>query len=143
MNPRLVCFAAILGFSGVALGAFGAHGLRGLVAPEQLAVWRTAVEYQMFHALALLALAAAPAIDGHATGRLRCGSIACGSFAGGSFVSGSFVLGILLFSGSLYLLVLSGMAWLGAITPLGGLCLLAGWGSLAVHGWRAWRGARP
>lgn len=128
MNPRLVCFAAILGLSGVALGAFGAHGLRGLVAPEQLAVWRTAVEYQMFHALALLALATAPAIAGRAAGRFACGS---------------FVLGILLFSGSLYLLVLSGMTWLGAITPLGGLCLMAGWGSLAVHGWRAWRGAQP
>ena len=127
MNPRRLGIAAALGLGAVALGAFGAHGLRGLVGPELLAVWRTAVDYQMFHALALLALAFAPA--GSAGGP---GSLACWCFA----------IGVLVFSGSLYLLVLSGQSWLGAITPLGGLCLIAGWGALGIHGWRAWRDTR-
>ena len=127
MNPGRLCIAATLGLSAVAMGAFGTHGLRGIIGPELLAVWRTAVDYQMFHALALLALALAPA-----------------SSNGGpvSFACRSFVLGILLFSGSLYLLVLLGRSWLGALTPLGGLCLMAGWGALGVHGWRAGRGLR-
>lgn len=127
MNPRLLCIAAVLGLSAVALGAFGAHGLRARVGPELLGVWRTAVDYQMVHALALLALATAPAIGDRPAVRFACRS---------------FVLGILLFSGSLYLLVLSGRSWLGALTPLGGLCLMAGWGALGIHGWRAGRGLR-
>jgi uncharacterized membrane protein YgdD (TMEM256/DUF423 family) len=100
---------------GVAAGAFGAHGLRGRLTPDMLAIWETAVRYQVYHALALLATAWAlsrwPGRPGLAAGWL-------------------FVVGTLLFSGSLYLLSLSGQRWLGAITPLGGVAFLAGWGCL-------------
>jgi uncharacterized membrane protein YgdD (TMEM256/DUF423 family) len=108
---RWLTAAAGLGALGVALGAFGAHGLRDLVAERDLATWGTAVLYHQLHALALLALA----LFGAATGRdVRLPATL-------------FTLGIALFSGSLYLLVVSGARWLGAVTPLGGLCLIAGW----------------
>jgi uncharacterized membrane protein YgdD (TMEM256/DUF423 family) len=108
---RWLAAAAALGALGVALGAFGAHGLRDRVSAGDLATWETAVLYHELHALALLALA----LFGAATGRpvRRPATL--------------FVLGIALFSGSLYLLVASGARWLGAVTPLGGLCLIAGW----------------
>ena len=101
---------ALLAFTGVALGAFGAHALRDLVAPERLATFDTAVRYQMFHALALLALQALPPRAHRATWPLFLGS--------------------LLFSGSLYLLVATGATWLGAVAPLGGALQLAGWAVL-------------
>ena len=107
---------------GVAAGAFGAHGLRDRLSAEMLAVYETAVRYQLFHALALLAVAwAVRRWPGPAT-----------AAAGWLFVAGT-----LLFSGSLYALSLSGVRWLGAITPLGGLAFLVGWGCLiwaALHG---------
>lgn len=116
MSPVLLS-ASVLGALGVALGAFGAHGLRARVTPERLAVWQTATEYHLVHALALLGVAIwlrlAPATPGL--------SVAAGCFA----------LGILVFSGSLYALVLSDLRWLGVITPLGGLLLIAGWLALA------------
>lgn len=118
MRPRVLLAAALGGLTAVALGAFGAHGLRHSLAPPSLALWRTAVDYQMFHSLALLALALVP--PGAAT---RAVGIAGWMFG----------LGVLLFSGSLYLLAWSGRGWLGAITPLGGLALLAGWAALAAH----------
>src|SRR3954470_17286548 len=98
---------ALAAFVGVALGAFGAHALRSRLSPEMLAVFETGVRYQMYHALALLIVSAA---IGHAgSARLL-------------MISGwSFVLGVVLFSGSLYALALSGMTTLGAVTPLGGL----------------------
>jgi len=100
----------------VALGAFGAHALKTRLAPDLLAVFETGVRYQMTHALALLAVAwAASRWPGRAVE------------AGGWL----FVLGTLLFSGSLYALALSGVRWLGAITPLGGGAWLAGWLCLA------------
>jgi uncharacterized membrane protein YgdD (TMEM256/DUF423 family) len=112
----LGCAFALLG---VAAGAFGAHGLRARLSAEMLAVWETAARYQMYHALALLAVALAasrwPAAGWGAAGWL-------------------FTAGILVFSGSLYLLALTGVRWLGAITPLGGLCFLAGWAALAWAG---------
>ncbi len=115
----LGCIFALLAVAG---GAFGAHALRGRLTPELLAVFETAVRYQMYHALALLAVAWATA---HWTG-------------GAAAVAGwLFVAGILIFSGSLYLLTLSGVRWLGAITPFGGVAFLAGWLALA---WAAWRG---
>lgn len=111
----LVC-AALLGFAAVALGAFAAHGLKGRLAPEALAVLQTGVNYQMCHALALLAVVAL----------LQRQWQQLLLWAGGFFL-----IGTLLFSGSLYLLVLS--EWrVGLVTPLGGLCFLLGWLLLAV-----------
>jgi uncharacterized membrane protein YgdD (TMEM256/DUF423 family) len=109
------------GFLGVALGAFGAHALKARLEPQMLATFEVGVRYQLFHAVALLAVAWAgtrwPGTAANAAGWL-------------------FVLGTLLFSGSLYALSLSGVRSLGAITPIGGLAFLAGWLCL---GWAAWR----
>jgi len=102
------CFAAL----GVGLGAFGAHGLKKVVLDQQLLQnWETGARYHLFHALALLLVAAHPKPPP---------------------VSGwLFVAGVLLFSGSLYVMTLTGHRWLGAITPLGGVCFIAGWLVLA------------
>ena len=113
--------AALCGL-GVVLGAFGAHGLRARVTPDMLAVFETGVRYHLIHALGLLAVAWAasrwPAAWVSAAGWL-------------------FVAGIAIFSGSLYLLVMTGTRWLGAVTPIGGLCLIAGWAVLTVGALRA------
>ncbi len=101
----------------VTAGAFGAHALRARLAPDLLAVFETAARYQMYHALALLAVA-------WAVGRWPGPLVAWAGWL--------FVVGTLLFSGSLYALALSGVRWLGAITPLGGVCFLAGWLCLAL-----------
>jgi len=114
-------FGAVYGLLGVAFGAFGAHALRSRLTPEMLAVYHTGVEYQFYHAFALLAVGVlitvrpAPALP----------------LAGWCFAAG-----VLLFSGSLYLLALSGTRWLGAVTPLGGLLFLVGWGALIRGVWR-------
>lgn len=107
----------------VALGAFGAHGLRNRLVPDMLSVFEIGVRYQMYHALALLGVALAHA---------RWPTTAI-TVAGWLFIAGTLV-----FSGSLYLLALTGQRWLGAITPLGGAALIAGWLALA---WGVW--ARP
>ena len=114
--------AAAYGLLAVALGAFGAHGLRAKLAPEMMAVYRTAVEYQFYHALALLAVALLA---------LRAASpwLSVAGYA--------FSVGVILFSGSLYLLAVTGTRWLGAITPLGGVALLLGWFALLVYAWQA------
>jgi uncharacterized membrane protein YgdD (TMEM256/DUF423 family) len=107
---------ALAAFIGVALGAFGAHGLRSRLSPDMLAVFETGVRYQMYHALALLLVAAImPTMSGWLM-----------STAGWLFTAG-----IVLFSGSLYLLALTGTTTFGAITPVGGLAFLAGWACLA------------
>lgn len=117
MDRRLLQLAALNGFLAVALGAFGAHGLKGYVegmedAAQRLAWWDTAAHYHLTHALALgLAAWAATRVSG----RLATTSAWC------------FQLGILLFSGSLYAMTLSGVRLLGAVTPFGGVLLLAGW----------------
>jgi uncharacterized membrane protein YgdD (TMEM256/DUF423 family) len=116
-----VC-GALSAFIAVAAGAFGAHALRARLGPELLAVFETAARYQMYHALALIAVAWA--MSQWATAPLRA--------AGWLFVAGT-----ILFSGSLYLLALTGVRGLGAVTPFGGLCFLAGWLLLAVGVWRA------
>ena len=108
--------AALAGFLGVALGAFAAHGLKTTLAPEMLAVFETGVRYQMYHAFAMLAAAL-----GFARWQAR----------GFAFAGWLFAAGIVVFSGSLYLLALTGVRWLGAVTPIGGLCFLAGWALLA------------
>ena len=101
----------------VATGAFGAHGLRARLSPDLLAVFETAAHYQMYHALALLAVGWA-VIRWPGPWPVRAGWL--------------FAVGTLLFSGSLYALALSGMRWLGAVTPLGGLAFLAGWTCLLL-----------
>ena len=106
----------------VALGAFAAHGLRSRLTPDLLANFETGARYQMYHALALLAVAWAVT---HWT------RSAFPSYAGWLFV-----VGTLLFSFSLYLLAVTGARWLGAITPLGGVAFVAGWVCLALAAWR-------
>ncbi|MDY0006645.1 MAG: DUF423 domain-containing protein [Spongiibacteraceae bacterium] len=119
--------AALSGFLAVGLGAFGAHGLKARVSAELLAVYQTGVLYHLVHTLALLGVAVLM-YQIPASTLLK--------------ISGwAFVAGILVFSGSLYLLTFTGVRWLGAITPLGGLCLLTGWLLLAVAAWRDWPGA--
>jgi len=107
----------------VALGAFGAHGLRGRLGADALATFEVGVRYHMYHALGLLAVA---------VGRARWPGTATAA-AGWLFVAG-----IVLFAGSLYALAFGGPRWLGAITPLGGLAFLLGWACLA---WAAWTAA--
>jgi uncharacterized membrane protein YgdD (TMEM256/DUF423 family) len=118
MDRTFLLIGAVLGFLGVAGGAFGAHALRARLSPEMLAVFETGVRYQMYHAFAVLFVAAAIGHMGSA--RLLVISGWC------------FVLGVVLFSGSLYALTLSGIGTLGAITPLGGLLFLIGWACLAL-----------
>src|SRR5882724_8351036 len=113
MDRTFLLLGAVLGFLGVALGAFGAHALRSRLSPEMLAVFETGVRYQMYHAFAVLIVAAAIGHIGPA--RLLVMS--------GWFFFG----GVLLFSGSLYALALTSMGTLGAITPLGGVLFLIGW----------------
>lgn len=106
-------WGAAYGLTGVLLGAFGAHGLRNRLAPDLMAVWHTAVEYQFYHAFALLAVGVL-ALHWPQNTRL----VWAGWF---------FALGVLVFSGSLYALALSGVRVLGAITPFGGVALIIGW----------------
>ena|SRR6476646_7766898 len=103
---------AIAAFVAVALGAFGAHSLKEKLSPDMLAIFETGVRYQMYHALGLLAVAWA---------------ITRWPEANLNSAGWSFIIGIIIFSGSLYLLSTTGVRWLGAITPIGGLAFLAGW----------------
>ena len=115
MERMFFTMGALLAGLAVAAGAFGAHGLRDRLTPDMLAIFETAVRYQMYHALALLAVAWA------ATRWPDSSAVLAGW---------CFVAGIVVFSGSLYVLALTGVRWLGAITPLGGLAFLAGWALL-------------
>ena len=118
-SPAII--AAALGALAVLLGAFGAHALRAQFDADSLQIWRTAVDYQFWHALALIGLACAP------VSRWRfAGSIAFGA-------------GIVLFCGSLYALALGAPRWIGAITPVGGLGFIAGWVCLGGAFWRSAR----
>jgi uncharacterized membrane protein YgdD (TMEM256/DUF423 family) len=121
MLRTFLLFAAFFGFTGVALGAFAAHGLKSRLSADYLAIFQTGVHYQMLHALALFGVAL---LSAHLGGRLV-------GMAGGFFVAG-----ILIFSGSLYLLTLTSTPVLGAITPIGGVCFLAGWLCLGLAAWR-------
>ena len=119
LQPRMVAaLASILAAVAVAAGAFGAHGLRGRLGEADLAIFETAVRYHLIHAVALLAVAWA--MDRWPGG-------------GGSIAAVVILAGILIFSGSLYLLVLTGPRWLGGITPVGGVLLITGWIVLAWH----------
>lgn len=103
---------AILALLGVAAGAFGAHALRDHLSPDSMAVYQTGVQYHLLHALAMVVVASSSVRNGRRTGWL-------------------FLAGILIFSGSLYALAISSLRWLGAITPIGGVCFLVGWALLA------------
>jgi len=113
---------ALLGGTGVALGAFGAHALRGQLSERLLETWHTAVFYQLIHAVALLAIAA---LLGNPQGSWTRNPAAL------RFAGSAFVVGAVLFSGSLYLLCLTGAAVFGPVTPLGGVALIVGWFVLA------------
>ncbi len=118
MERTYLILAGIMGFLGVALGAFGAHGLKKALADkpdsaERLAWWQTGAHYHQIHALAI-----------------GLASFAASRAPGGTMAGWLFLSGIVLFSGSLYVMSLSGLRRLGAVTPLGGLLLLAGWGAL-------------
>lgn len=123
MDKLFFIIGSILAGLAVATGAFGAHGLQNLVTPERLETWDKAVRYQIYHALALLLLAWAIT---HWPEQAKLLS------AGGWL----FLAGVVLFSGSLYLLVLSEVTILGAITPLGGVAFVAGWLCLIIAVWR-------
>jgi uncharacterized membrane protein YgdD (TMEM256/DUF423 family) len=103
---------ALLAATGVALGAFGAHALKDALSPEALGWWQTAVQYQMWHAIGLVAIGAAPMVRARGPAWMLA-------------------TGTLIFSVSLYAMALSGARWLGAVTPIGGLLMIAGWAWLA------------
>jgi len=124
MHPLFLLFSTLSGFLAVAFGAFGAHGLKAILTPEMLAIYKTAVTYQMWHALALGLIALL--INKQASRLLH--------YAGWLMFAG-----ILLFSGSLYALSLSGLKWLGMITPLGGVCFLAAWLLLIIFSFQTYR----
>ena len=124
MERRFFTIGAIAALVGVAAGAFGAHGLKNRLEPDMLAVFETAVRYQMYHAFALLAVA-------WAATRWPSRAVTASGWC--------FVVGTAIFSGSLYVLSLAGVRWMGAITPIGGVAFLAGWLLLA---WGAIRAPR-
>lgn len=116
--------AAVFGFLSVALGAFGAHALQDVLDTKSLMIFETAVKYQFYHAITLLAVSFYNLERGH---KLLL------------WASGFFIFGIVVFSGSLYALVFTGIRKFGMITPIGGLSLLIGWGILVVYGYHAAR----
>lgn len=121
MQRFFLSFAALSGFLSVCLGAFAAHGLKHQISPEALTIWQTGVQYQIYHALALLAVGLLSHTQASKTLKL----------SGLAFILGSF-----LFSGSLYALALGAPKGLGLITPLGGLSFLVGWAALLVFALR-------
>ena len=122
MDRTFALIASLLAMAAVIFGAIGAHALRGRLGPEDLLIFETGVRYQMYHALGLFAVA-------WAVSRWPSGATTAAGWL--------FVAGVLVFSGSLYVLVLTGQRWLGAVTPFGGLLMICGWASLA---WAVFRG---
>ena len=122
MEKQWIVLGSAFALSAVALGAFGAHALRNMLQAESLAIFETGVRYQMYHALGLLAV-------GVLAPHLTSPPVAVSGWL--------FTIGIVIFSGSLYALSWSGISILGAITPVGGLCLLAGWGALLISALRS------
>ena len=116
MERLFILTGAILGFLAVAAGAFGSHALKNRLSPDMLGVFEVGVRYQMYHALALV-------LTGFILTRLESPAL---NWAGALFIAG-----VLIFSGTLYILSMTGLRWLGAITPIGGTALLIGWLCLA------------
>jgi uncharacterized membrane protein YgdD (TMEM256/DUF423 family) len=112
VTNSFVTVGAIFAFMGIGIGAFGAHAVKNTISPESLAIYQTGVQYHLIHALALVLVGILGTKISPWVGRL-------------------FSIGICVFSGSLYALALTGIKWLGAITPIGGVCFLAGWALLA------------
>ena len=121
LRPALV-LGALFALLAVMAGAFGAHGLRGVIDERGLEVFQTAVTYQIYHSLALILVAILPVAG---LSRRLLG-----------IAAGFFVAGILLFSGSLYLLVLTGLRWMGPVTPVGGIGFMVGWILVLMSGFR-------
>lgn len=121
MLRGFLMLAAFFGFTGVALGAFAAHGLKNRLTPEYLTIFHTGVTYQLVHTLALFGVAL---LATQIQGRLI------------TWAGLSFTVGMVLFSGSLYLLTMTGISKLGIITPFGGLAFLVGWICLGLAAWR-------
>lgn len=122
MDRLFFALGALLSGLSVALGAFAAHALKARLTPEMLANFETGARYQMYHALAILAVAWAAS---------RWPTSSLPAIAGWLFVAG-----IVLFSGSLYVMAITGQRWLGAVTPFGGVAFLAGWVCLLIAAWR-------
>lgn len=122
MAKLFITLASLSGMLAVAFGAFGAHALKSRLDEYALGVYQTAVQYHFYHSLALLAVGVIALSQPQAVLLKSSGWL--------------FFLGILIFSGSLYLLSLTGVKWLGAITPLGGLAFIAGWACLAASAWK-------
>lgn len=121
MTRIFLAIASVLGGISVILGAFASHALKDRLSDRALEIWETGTKYQMYHALALILIALL------ITRLPASTSLVVAGYA--------FITGILLFSGSLYALSLSGIKWLGAITPLGGVAFIIGWICLAVAAW--------
>ena len=122
MAKLFIFLASLSGLLAVVFGAFGAHALKARLDDYAMGVFQTAVQYHFYHSLALLAVGVIALSQPH-TALLRSSGWL-------------FIIGIAVFSGSLYLLSISGVRWLGAITPLGGLAFIAGWGCLAAASWK-------
>lgn len=114
MHKAQTLITATLGMLAVILGAFGAHALKGVLSEHYMEVWKTAVMYQMFHVLVSLCLILNSKAQTY------------------TLTVWFFLLGIVLFSGSLFLLAVTGITWIGAITPIGGICFVLGWGRLVM-----------
>jgi uncharacterized membrane protein YgdD (TMEM256/DUF423 family) len=122
MAKLFITLASLSGMLAVILGAFGAHALKGKLDAYSLGIYETAVQYHFYHSFALLAVGIL-ALSQPQTALLKSSGWL-------------FFVGILVFSGSLYLLSITGVRWLGAITPIGGLAFIAGWACLAATGWK-------
>ncbi len=123
MRTNFLFLSALCGLTGVMMGAFGAHGLKAIMSAEMMAVYKTAVDYQMWHALGL-GLVAVFRLQSPESDHLK--------WAGWLMFSG-----IVLFSGSLYLLAILSAKWLGMITPIGGVCFILGWGYVLMFSYKS------
>ena len=121
MGFRMMSVGACMALLGVAAGAFGAHGLRSILSEHMLEVFHTGVRYQMYHAFGIL-------VSG--------GALAVYQLSLFRWATWAFLIGTVLFSGSLYVMSLTGVRWLGAVTPLGGLFFITGWLFLAIGFWK-------
>lgn len=122
MAKLFITLASLSGMLAVVFGAFGAHALKSRFDDYSMGIWETAVQYHFYHALALLAVGVIALGQPHTALLKSSGWL--------------FILGTLIFSGSLYVLAITGLKWLGAVTPLGGLAFIAGWACLATASWK-------